>query len=172
MKDIAPAPPQIPKAVLNCCFVCGGNHAYHECDLMKPPTPPAPPTMLPPPEEPPSSSLPVTRFEELFGEGAWPLLQDVIDQDPQLWTTEQRELAMRILNGERVRTSEERNILDEITGLLAGPRRAVKTKPVIIPRPAYVRTRAEMENFEEEYQPPPEERDWPLSPDDPEGSQA
>jgi hypothetical protein len=169
MKTLLP-----PKAVLNCCFICGGNHPHHECDLIQPPRPPAPPTTTPPPEEPPGSSLPITRFEELFGEGAEGLLQDVIDQDPQLWTADQRELAFRILGGDRELrslTSEERSILDEITGHLAGPRRTVERAPATIPRPAYIRTQAEMENFEEEYQPPPEKRDWPFSPDDPEGFQ-
>jgi hypothetical protein len=127
----------------------------------------------PPHEEPPSSSLAPTQFEELFGEGAEPLLQDVLER-PDVFTKDQQDLAMAILGGTksvRGANNEDRSHLNEIAQQLAFLKPPAPQAPATIPRPAYVRTRAEMENFEEEYQPPPEKRDWPISPDDPEGSQ-
>ena len=126
-----------------------------------------------PPEEPPRSSLAPTQFEELFGEGAEGILQDVLDR-PDVFDREQQELALAVLGGTksvRGANNEDRSVLNEIARQLAYLKPPPPQAPAIIPRPSYVRTRAEMESFGEEYMPPPSQRDWPLTPDDPEGSQ-
>jgi hypothetical protein len=68
----------------------------------------------------------------------------------------------------------ERTTLDDISQRLAAHGGRVPPpppKPKPLPRQQGIHTRAEMETFEQEYDPPPSARDWPISPDDPEGSQ-
>lgn len=124
------------------------------------------------PEEPVRSSLPSTQFEQVFGPGAEPLLGEVMDDDR--FSPEQRQLAMEIAGGVRnlhELTPEDHAHLDDITlQMMTQP--AKKDPPPPPPRKSpYISTRAEMENFENEYMPPVEKRDWPLSPFDPEGFQ-
>jgi hypothetical protein len=158
------------------CFLCGEIHPWNECPKMeaRPPAPPFPVELPKPPEV--AASLPPTQFEQLYGQGAESLLQDVVDGDPELWDQEQRELSLKILAGLttlKTRDLEERRILDEIGHRMAFAPATKKEQPkvVIDTRPPYVRSQEEMETFENEYMPPPSERDWPFSPDHPEGTQ-
>lgn len=124
-----------------------------------------------PPEELPSSSLPLTQFEQMFGRGAEPLLGEVMDDDR--FSPEQRQLALEIAGGRKLSalTPEDHAQLDDITQqMVTMP--AKKDPPPPPPRKApYISTRAEMENFEEEFMPPVVKKDWPISPEDPEGFQ-
>ena len=140
------------------------------------PSPPFPVNL--PGSEAPAPPLPPTQFEQLYGRGAEGLLQDVSDGDPEEWSNEQRELALRIIAGITTIDSannEERRILDDIARKMALSKPKPPQLPAKLPvrdlRPSYVRSQEEMENFPEEYQPPPEQRDWPISPDHPEGKQ-
>ena len=116
--------------------------------------------------------------EQLYGRGAEGLLQDVSDGDPEEWSNEQRELALRIIAGITTIDSannEERRVLDDIARKMAlskpKPQQPAATLPVRDVRPPHVRSQEEMETFTEEYQPLPKDRDWPISPDHPEGQQ-
>jgi len=132
---------------------------------------PGPPTIIPPPTDATASSLAPTQFTELFGEDAEGLLQDVLEGDE--WTPAQRELAIHVLGGDKKLgelTGEERGVLDEITQQLMAPKPPAPKPPAPV-RPSWIATQAEMESFPEEYQPHPSKRDWPISPDDPEGEQ-
>jgi hypothetical protein len=134
---------------------------------------PGPPTTTPPPEDATASSLAPTRFIQVFGEGAEGLLQDVVDGDPEDWTPDQQMLALKVLSGEldlKDLGGEERSVLDGITDLLASPRAPKPKTPATIQRPSHYSTQAEMENFDQEYQPPPARQDWPSG-DLPEGDQ-
>jgi len=111
--------------------------------------PPAPPTIYSPVEEPSSSSLAPTQFEDLFGQGAEGLLQDVLER-PDVFTKDQRDLAISILGGEKaIRSSDEddRALLDNIAYGLAVLRPPTSPEPARDTRPAYIRTREEMEDF-------------------------
>ena len=163
----------------NCVF-CGGQHDNTDCPMFGKTDAylnAFAPKALPLPEEPSRSSLPPTQFEELFG--AEPgLLADVADGPPEYWTPEQQALALKILAGEsdlRPANNEDRRILDGIAEQMATLKDPRGKPPATLPTPIYrppgVHTQAEMENFEEEYQPPVAKRDWPLSPDHPEGEQ-
>lgn len=131
------------------CFICGGEHPHTTCPSMLPPAPPRPPDFNQTPEERPRSSLAPTQFEELFGEGAEGLLLDVLDR-PDIFDEDQRDLALAVLNGEERIDSlndESRQRLDEIGRHLAYLEPYVPPKEGEDARPAYIRTREEMENF-------------------------
>lgn len=116
---------------------------------MQPPSPPTPPGVNTPKEEPSRSSLAPTQFEELFGEGAEGLLQDVLDR-PDVFSGDQQDLALAILGGDKTvsaASGEDRTRLDEIARQLAFLKSPPPKAPAKIPRPAYVRTREEMEDF-------------------------
>ena len=116
---------------------------------MQPPSPPAPPGVNTQAEEPPRSSLAPTQFEEIFGEGAESLLQDVMER-PDVFTKDQRRLAAEILSGEKaVRSSDgdDRELLDNIAYGLAVLKPPMSSSPAGDSRPSYVRTREEMEDF-------------------------
>jgi hypothetical protein len=158
------------------CVFCGEPHPQLECPLFGKTEDylgryaPAPPDANTPPEEPSSSSLPPTQFEQIYGKEAEPLLMDVLD-GPDEFRPEQRELALLLASGEKKLeelTGEERDILNGITHRMAYGT-PPPPKPAIMPRPAGVHTQFEMENFENEFMPPADKRDWPISPDDPEG---
>ena len=131
----------------NYCFVCGGGHPHEECPLMQPPKPPELGVTV---EEPKRSSLPLTQFEDLFGEGAEGVLLDVLDR-PDVFDKDQQDLATTILSGENaIRTldDEERERLDGMTRTLARLKKYEPSKKKLAdPRPAYVRTKEEMEDF-------------------------
>lgn len=115
---------------------------------MQPPNPPTPPGVSTQKEEPVRSSLAPTQFEELFGEGAEGLLEDVLDR-PDAFSKDQRDLAMAILGGDKSINSadaEDRTRINEIAHNLAflNP---ITPKTPVDDRPVYVRTRAEMEDF-------------------------
>jgi len=133
---------------------------------------PRPPEVGPPPDAP-ASSLPPAQFVQLFGEGAEGLLQDVLEGDE--WTPAQRVLAMDILNGDRSISElqgEDRAVLDEISQQLAhAPAQRKEPEAPKVVRPSWIATQNEMESFPNEYHPHPSQRDWPMSPDDPEGEQ-
>jgi hypothetical protein len=144
--DNAPSPPQVPKLVTDCCFVCGGNHPFKECPTIQPP---APPGIELPKETPSSVSLAPTQFEELFGEGAEGLLQDVLER-PDVFTKDQRDLALSILGGDktlRPSDGDDRELLDNIAYGLAVLKPPMSSSPAGDSRPSYVRTREEMEDF-------------------------
>lgn len=128
------------------CFACGGDHSYQECPSLQPPKPPS---MSTTPEERSRSSLPPTQYEEMYGEGAEGLLLDVLDRSDE-FNEDQRNLARLILSGSETISSldaADRERLDVIGRQLAQlePREEpIPEKPI---RPAYVRTREEMENF-------------------------
>lgn len=136
---------------------------------------PAPPDHTTPPEEPRSSLAP-TQFEQLFGRETG-LLLDVMDDDTGQFSPEERELARDIVVGDNdfsILTAGQKDMLDRIGLHLAsyGGRPAPKVEPPKkLPMQQGIHTRAEMETFEQEYDPPPSARDWPISPDDPEGFQ-
>jgi hypothetical protein len=147
-----------PHPTTNYCFVCGGDHSFKECPSIQPPAPPTPPSMDPQ-EERPSSSLAPTQFEEIFGEGAEGLLEDVLDR-PDVFNKEQQDLALAILGGNKSLHSasgEDRTHIDDIAQQLAflSPPAPKTTVDV---RPAYVHYQAEMEDFEEPTSP------WPMIP--------
>lgn len=132
---------------------------------------PGPPTIIPPPQDATASSLAPTQFTELFGEGSEEMLQDVLDGEE--WSPAQRALATHILGGEKSikeLTGEDRAVLDDIAHQLVAPR-PVAPPPPTPTRPSWVATQGEMESFPNEYQPHPSQRDWPMSPDHPEGEQ-
>lgn len=111
--------------------------------------PPAPPGIESPKEEPSSSSLAPTQFEELFGEGAEGLLQDVLER-PDVFTKDQRDLALSILGGDkstRPSDGDDRELLDNIAYGLAVLRPPMQATPTGDIRPAYVHTREEMEDL-------------------------
>ena len=117
------------------------------------PSPPFPVNL--PGSEAPAPPLPPTQFEQLYGE-----------------------LALRIIAGITTIDSannEERRVLDDIARKMAlskpKPQQPAATLPVRDVRPPHVRSQEEMETFTEEYQPLPKDRDWPISPDHPEGQQ-
>lgn len=160
------------------CFLCGEIHPWNECPKMeaRAPAPPFPMDLPGPPA--PVVPLPPTQFEQLYGRGAEGLLQDVTDGDPEDWSNEQRELALRILAGVtsiQAANNEERRVLDDIARKMAlsspKPKQPADKLPKRVVRPPHIRSQEEMETFPEEYQPPPAERDWPISPDHPEGKQ-
>lgn len=111
------------------------------------PKPPEPPSTHPKPEEPPRSSLAPTQFEELFGEGAEALLLDVLDR-PDAFSRDQQDLARVLLGRGSVRPADdaEREHIDAIARQLASLKPPTSTTPPNT-RPAYVRTREEMEDF-------------------------
>ena len=101
------------------------------------------------PEEPPRSSLAPTQFEELFGEGAEGLLLDVLDR-PDAFSRDQQDLA-RIMLGRGSTlpaNDDERDQIDDIARQLASLKPPPTPQaPTKTPRPAYIRTREEMEDF-------------------------
>lgn len=165
------------------CFLCGETHPWNECPKMeaRAPAPPFPMDLPGPPA--PVTPLPPTQFEQLYGRGAEELLQDVTDGDPEDWSNEQRELALRILSGITsisTANNEERRVLDDIARKMAFSKTPAQKAQAKLQeaqsrlrdvRPPHIRSQEEMEHFPEEYQPPPAERDWPISPDHPEGKQ-
>lgn len=112
------------------------------------PKPPEPPNTDPKPEEPPRSSLAPTQFEELFGEGAEALLLDVLDR-PDAFSRDQQDLARVLLGRGSVRPADdtEREHIDAIARQLASLKPPAPQAPTEEPRPAYVRTREEMEDL-------------------------
>ena len=159
------------------CFLCGDKHPWKECPSMeaRAPAPPFPVEL--PHQLEPSASLPTTQFEQLFGRGAEGVLLDVLDGDKDTWSEQEQDLALRVLAGLTTidaANNEDRSVLDEIARKIALPDQPGQKPRAILSaraRPSYVRTQEEMEHFPEEYQPAPEARDWPISPDHPEGKQ-
>lgn len=131
----------------NCPF-CAGLHESSSCPLFgkteeylkacaPSPHPPAP--------EPPSSSLAPTQFEELYGQGAEPLLLDALE-DPDL-TPGQQDLAQELAYGTKQISDlspEEREELDVVTRKLVYPTPAPAAREAPV-RPGYVSTWQEME---------------------------
>lgn len=132
--------------MIDYCFACGGDHPHGACPLLRPP---APPSVDSRPEEHPRTARPNTQYEEMFGEGAEGLLLDVLDR-PDTFDEDQRDLARSILSGEEAIPTlgpEGRQRLDEIGRDLVHLDPFVPPVREDAPRPTYVRTRKEMEDF-------------------------
>jgi hypothetical protein len=125
---------------------------------------PAPPTADPPTKDAPASSLAPTQFEQLFGRETG-LLLDVVDDDTDKYGPEEKELAFRLMVGDNdfsMLGAHERELLDQITHKISQPAPNKQQLEVGVVRPSHISTQAEMENFDQEYQPPPAQQDWPV----------
>lgn len=101
---------------------------------------------------------------------------DVAEDTTGFYGPDERELAWSLMmdGGFDKLTGEQRDLLDAIAlrhASVGGKIPTPPVAPVIKIRTPGIHTQQEMETFEEEYDPPPSRRDWPISPDDPEGYQ-
>ncbi len=131
------------------CWCCSSaDHDHTTCPLFGKADEFLAHVLQPTQSEPLGSSLAPTLLEDLYGQDAEPLLQDALD-NPDL-TPEQQEMALKVLSGETKLTNannEERSVIDEIALQMASSKPKAQEPPATIPRPGYVRTQTEMEDF-------------------------